>query len=89
MCRPILIVLLLLFLGVGIQAGVAHSPADEGIHIDLPSNGQLRVENQFGDINIRVGKERDVSELEWIRRGNGESVPKFRVAPVSIAHLLL
>ena len=34
--------------------------AENGIRIDLPSNGQLRIENQFGDIDIRVGNERDV-----------------------------
>jgi VWFA-related protein len=34
--------------------------ADNGIHIDLPANGQLRVENQFGDIDVSVWKERDV-----------------------------
>lgn len=34
--------------------------AQAGIHVDLPSNGQLRIENRFGDINVSVGKERDV-----------------------------
>jgi VWFA-related protein len=31
-----------------------------GIHIDLPANGQLRIENRFGDITTSVGIERDV-----------------------------
>lgn len=34
--------------------------AQAGIHVDLPSNGQLRIENRFGDINVSVGKERDL-----------------------------
>src|SRR6266513_1030179 len=72
-CGLALLVSLLLGSSPGIRAGVPRFPLDEGIRIDLPSNGQLRVENQFGDINITVGKERDVSvsaKLETLESGN-------------------
>jgi VWFA-related protein len=82
--RQILIVSLLLVLGVGIQAGVAPSPADEGIHIDLPSNGQLRVENQFGDIYIRIGKERDVAVAARIEGAEIQAGAGFNRLPVVI-----
>src|SRR2546425_6276367 len=63
--RIILVVSLLLFPALGNisrVSGLTSGPGlDDGIHIDLPSSGQLRVENQFGDVNIRVTKERDVS----------------------------
>jgi VWFA-related protein len=83
LCSLILLVSLVLGFSFGIRAGVPRLPFDEGIRIDLPSNGQLRVENQFGDINITVGKERDVSvsaKLETLESGNaveasGEGVP--------------
>ena len=71
----------------GIRAGVPRFPFDEGIRIDLPSNGQLRVENQFGDININVGKERDVSvsaRLETMESGNAGNA---RGGGVPIANL--
>jgi VWFA-related protein len=38
----------------------AQSRSDEGIRIDLPSNGQVRIENRFGDIRIIVAKENAV-----------------------------
>jgi VWFA-related protein len=33
----------------------------EGVRIDLPANGQLRIENRFGSIAVEVWKERNVS----------------------------
>jgi VWFA-related protein len=41
-------------------ARVSPAPVEEGIRFDLPLNGRLHVENKFGDIDIRVGKEREV-----------------------------
>ena len=39
----------------------AHSQtANRGISIELPVNGQLRLENQFGDINIVIAHERNL-----------------------------
>src|SRR5215813_1697184 len=57
--------LLILILAVSIpgnllQGRALTAQADNGIRIDLPANGQLRVENQFGDIEVTVWKERDV-----------------------------
>jgi VWFA-related protein len=52
--------LLLLLSAATSQARSWSTQTDKGIHIDLPANGQLRVENQFGDVSIRIGTERDV-----------------------------
>jgi hypothetical protein len=38
----------------------AAEPADEGIRIDLPLSGQLRIENRFGDVRVDVKKQKDV-----------------------------
>ena len=46
--------------GSFVQGRAFSAQADNGIRIDLPANGQLRVENQFGDIEVSVWKERDV-----------------------------
>ncbi|MDQ2854809.1 MAG: hypothetical protein M3R68_00650, partial [Acidobacteriota bacterium] len=54
------------------------SAPTEEIRVDLPSNGQLRVENQFGDVNISIGNERDVSvaaKFEIRESGNAGSAP--------------
>jgi VWFA-related protein len=34
---------------------------EDGVRIDLPSNGLLRVENQFGNVAVQVWSEREVS----------------------------
>jgi len=79
--RPLLIISLMVV--SSFVTPLTRSAPNEAIHVDLPSNGQLRVENQFGDINISVGKERDVSvaaKLEIMEVGNagdgrGRGVP--------------
>src|ERR1700687_609757 len=58
--RGVLLVSLLLFSAVENGARELAVTPDEGIRVDLPLNGQLRVQNQFGDVDIRVGKEREV-----------------------------
>ena len=62
---------IILLCAVSLHARCLRPQLDNGIRIDLPSNGQLRVENRFGDINVRVGKERDVlvaAEIEGTGR---------------------
>src|SRR6267143_1218720 len=84
-CSLVLLFSLLLGASPGIRAGVPRFTLDGGIRIDLPSNGQLRVENQFGDINISVGRERDVSvatKLEIVESGNGGDV-RGRGVPIA------
>ncbi|HEV7396542.1 MAG TPA: VWA domain-containing protein [Pyrinomonadaceae bacterium] len=44
-----------------IQRPAIVSSQSKDIHFDLPANGQLRVENQFGDLRVSVGKQRDVA----------------------------
>ena len=52
-CLGVFLLLVLTSLAVSAQT-------QAGIHIDLPANGQLRIENRFGDITTSVGIERDV-----------------------------
>jgi VWFA-related protein len=58
--RAIADLLLLLLCSLLGQSAVSAAARDDGIRIDLPASRQLRVENQFGDVDIRVVKERDV-----------------------------
>lgn len=76
----------LLFSFVSSQARPLRSQPEEGIHIDLPANGQLRVENQFGDINIHIGKERDVLVTAEIQ--NAASSPRSPVVIETKQNLL-
>ena len=39
----------------------AKTPRDEGVRADLPSDGQLRIENQYGAITVEVWEEPHVS----------------------------
>ena len=86
--RIILVVSLLLFPALGNisrVSGLTSGPGlDDGIHIDLPSSGQLRVENQFGDVNIRVTKERDVSVATTIEGAENQRGGSFNHSPVVI-----
>lgn len=82
--RQMLAFSLLLVLGVGVQAGGAPSQADQGIHIDLPANGQLHVENQFGDIYISIGKERDVAVAARIEGTEIQAGARLNRLPVVI-----
>src|SRR6478672_9041292 len=36
------------------------STIDEGIRVEVPLDGQLRIENRFGDVNVNVTKQKDV-----------------------------
>jgi VWFA-related protein len=78
--RALLLVSLFLFASFAGQAR-GSAPAAE-IHVDLPSNGQLRVENQFGNIDIRVGKQRDVSVSAELAAN--QSVQALNGSPVVI-----
>ncbi|HXD34761.1 MAG TPA: VWA domain-containing protein [Pyrinomonadaceae bacterium] len=49
-----------LLLAAFICLPIVDSQNPSGIRVELPANSQLRVENQFGDINITVSSERDV-----------------------------
>jgi VWFA-related protein len=42
------------------DAYAAVSRSDEGIRIELPLNGQIRIENQFGDVRVDVMNQKDV-----------------------------
>jgi VWFA-related protein len=80
-----LVVSLLLTTATGSRgAGVPQSSQDEGIRIGLPSNGKLRVENQFGDVNILIGSERDVVITSRVERGNNQRGRTFDNSPVVI-----
>src|ERR1700686_1358553 len=36
------------------------SALDEGVRVEVPLDGQLRIENRFGDVNVTVTKQKDV-----------------------------
>src|SRR4051795_215235 len=55
-----LLVCLSLFLFLSVQSPAQSPSATRGINIELPVNGQLRLENQFGDINIVITHERNL-----------------------------
>jgi hypothetical protein len=38
----------------------AVSATDEGIRVEVPLDGQLRIENRFGDVNVNVTQQKDV-----------------------------
>jgi VWFA-related protein len=65
-------------------ASASGSTQDEGLNIDLPLNGQLRVENRFGDIDIRVGKERNVSVAARVEGRNHQPGASLNHSPVVI-----
>jgi len=51
-----------LFLLPAVDArGARGSGIDDGIRIDVAVNGQLRIENRFGDVSVDVTKQKDVS----------------------------
>src|ERR1700716_3071205 len=58
--RTGLVVLFFLLCALGSLRSVRAKSLDDGIRIDLPASRQLRVENQFGDVEVQVVKERDV-----------------------------
>jgi len=63
---------LLLFLTGAAAARVSrplNQTSNEGIRIDLPVNGLLRVENRFGDIRVDVTKQKDVVIVATISGG--------------------
>jgi VWFA-related protein len=69
------VVLALPAFGVAKARGLI-APPDEGISIELPGNGQLRVENQFGNIDFRVGTDRKVLvAVAFTDRGAGGRSP--------------
>src|SRR4051812_9378544 len=58
--RRTALVCLSLFLILCIYSPAPSQTATRGINIELPVNGQLRIENQFGDINIVITHERNL-----------------------------
>lgn len=54
------VVAIAIFMGLIQRPDIVSSQSND-IHFDLPANGQLRVENQFGDLRVNVGKQRDVT----------------------------
>ncbi len=50
------------------------APAAE-IRVELPANGQLRVENQFGNISILVGSQKDILVSATWEPTNGSELP--------------
>jgi VWFA-related protein len=67
------------YLTVSCFAQASPSNTFEGIQIELPAGGQIRVENQFGDVAVEVWKERYVSVSATVEG----SVP-FARSPVVI-----
>src|SRR4030081_3197808 len=58
---PLAAILILCLLLVNARAARAALPgSDEVIRIELALNGQLRVENRFGDVAVIVTREKDV-----------------------------
>ncbi len=72
----LLIALLLLGAPLGRSAMVAE------IRVELPANGQLRVENQFGNVNLRVGRDKHIL-VSVYREGEGLPPPP-KSSPVVI-----
>src|ERR1700732_534159 len=55
------------------------SALDEGIRVEVPLDGQLRIENRFGDVNVTVTKQKDVVVAATI-----SGVTALSRSPVSI-----
>ncbi|HEX8096500.1 MAG TPA: hypothetical protein VF507_00630, partial [Pyrinomonadaceae bacterium] len=65
----------------------ATAASDEGINVDLPAGGEIRVENRRGGVAVEVWKERYVSVSVTVEGGNWP----LRTPPVSVQrseHLL-
>src|SRR4030095_1619377 len=56
-------------------------PADDDIRIDLPNGGQVRVQNQFGNVSADVWNNPFVSVSATIE---GNSSVRFRRSPILI-----
>jgi Ca-activated chloride channel homolog len=60
-CISVLLFPLILFGSAVVVARTSSSTTNEGIRVDLPASGRLRVENHFGNVAVEVWKEKDVS----------------------------
>ncbi len=67
---------LFLFCFLPLSVGLA---ADEGVHVDLPAGGMLRIENWRGDVRIEVWDEKNVSVTATI-----DGSPTTKSSPVII-----
>ena len=80
----ILLALALLLASLLNCAPLSAAALDDGIRIDLPLNGQLHVENLFGDVDVRVGKEREVLVAAKIEGAENQRSEALGHSPVVI-----
>lgn len=69
--RAIFTICLFAFGGVDSSSQVAQDDRGEGLRIELPAGGHLRIENQFGEIRAEVWQEKHVA-ISAVTDGNAE-----------------
>lgn len=80
-CLATVVTALLLGSAIGSRgAAVVRPTLDDGIHIDPPANGHLRVENPFGNVDVRVANERDILVSATIE----DSIQSANYSPVVV-----